>query len=101
MDFLRDLFSPPYPAQQRPEVEKLLRELVQIGKMEDFLSERPGGAFNYQCRHMRAIQIGKRLDEIGGLPMMEFARRHIRRSVGVQLISHLDYCWEGVGKWTS
>lgn len=101
MNFLRDLISPPFPARQRDEVDRLLNELIQIGKMEDFLSERPGGAFNIQSRHNRAIQIGRRLDEIGGLPMMEYARRRVRRNLGVQLASHLDYCWEGIGKWAS
>jgi hypothetical protein len=100
MDFFRDLFSRPYPAQLRSEVERLLTELTQIGKMEDFLSEHPGGGFTAQCRNVRAIQIGKRLDEIGGLSLMEFARRRIRRNLGVQLTSHLDYCWEGIGKWS-
>ncbi|TLM99783.1 hypothetical protein FDZ73_21105 [bacterium] len=101
MNILRDLFAPPYPARQREEVDRLLTELIQIGKMEDFLSERPGGAFNVQSRHIRAIQIGKRLDEIGGLPMMEFAKRRVRRRLGAQLTSHLDYCWEGIGKWSA
>ncbi len=101
MDFLRDLLSPPYPSQLRPEVERLLTELIQIGKMDDFLSERPGGSFNVQCRHLRAIQIGKRLDEIGGFALMEFARRRIRRSLGAQLTAHLEYCWDGIGKWTA
>lgn len=100
MDFLRDLFSPPYPAQQRQEVARLLTELVQIGKMEDFLSEHPGGSFNVQCRHARAIQIGRRLNEIGGFSLMEYARRRMRRSLGMQLTSHLDYCWEGIGEWS-
>jgi hypothetical protein len=101
MAFIRDFLSPPYPSRQRDEVERLLNELLQIGKMEDFLSERPGGSFNIQCRHIRAIQIGKRFDEIGGLAMMEFAKRRVRRRLGVQLTSHLDYCWEGIGTWTA
>lgn len=101
MDFFRDLFSPPYPSHQRQEVDRLLTELIQIGKMDDFLSERPGTGFNIQSRHIRAIQIGKRLDEIGGLRLMEFSRRRVRRNLGAQLASHLDYCWEGIGKWVS
>lgn len=101
MNFFRDLFFRPYPAQSRPEVERLLHELIQIGKVEDYLSERPGSGFNVQCRHVRAIQIGKRLDEIGGFELMEFARRRVQRSLGIQLTSHLDYCWDGIGKWVA
>ena len=101
MDFFRDLLSPPYSSHQRQEVERLLNELIQIGKVDDIISERPGTGFNFQSRHIRAIQIGKRLDEIGGLRLMEFSRRKVRRNLGAQLASHLDYCWEGIGNWVS
>ena len=71
MGFLSDLFSKPYPADRSREVDKLLNELFQIGVEQDYLSERPGGAYNHQCRHVRTREIGRRLDEIGGLDFNE------------------------------
>jgi hypothetical protein len=42
LDFLKGLFAkPPYPAQHKQEVETRPQDLIQIGKTEDFLSERP------------------------------------------------------------
>lgn len=100
MGFLSDLFSrPPYPPQKRDEVQRLLAELVQIGKRDDFLSERPGGPFNYQSRHTRAREIGKRLNEIGGLALMEYAHKQVRRKAGKELSAHLEYCWAEIGNW--
>ena len=75
MSWFMDLISKPYTAQHQQEVEKLIAELVQIGKRDDFLSERPGAGFNSQCRDIRARAIGKRLDEIGGLPVMEYVEK--------------------------
>ncbi len=99
MQFVKDLLAKPYPPQTKEEVERLLEELFRIGKTDDFLSERPGGGFNSQCRHIRTIEIGKRLDQIGGLELMEYANRQVRRKIGKQLSSHLEYAWNGVGKW--
>ena len=100
MGFFRDLFSkPPYPRDLKPEVDKLIEELLQIGKKEDYLSERPGGAFNGQCHHLRTRQIGRRLNEIGGLELMHYAHRQVKRKLGMQLSSHLEYCWNEIGGW--
>lgn len=100
MGFLSSLFgSKPYPPQARREVQALLEELIKIGHMDDFLSEHPGGAFNMQCRHIRTRQIGKRLDEIGGYPLMQYAYEQVRKKAGKQLASHLEYAWEEVGSW--
>lgn len=100
MSFLSNLFgAPPCPASQRPEVERLVAELVQIGIKEDYLSERPGGAFNPQCRHIRTREIGKRLHEIGGLELMEFAYKKVRGKAGKTLATHLEYAWNEVGNW--
>ncbi len=102
MDFLTDLIRKPYPSQNAPEVEKLLSELVQIGIRDDFLSERPGAGFNSQCRNVRARQIGTRLLDIGGMPLMEFAQRRVRRKSGKKgrsLSEHLEYAWAEIGDW--
>lgn len=99
MDYFRDLFSKPYPSHANQEVERMINELVRIGKTEDFLSERPGGAFNRECRHIRAREIGKRLDEVGGLSLMEYVNRQIRRKLGKNMSWHLEAAWKDIGKW--
>jgi hypothetical protein len=99
MSFLQDLISKPYPSEKSPEVEKLLAELIQIGKRDDFLCERFTPGFNSQMRNVRARDVGKRLDEIGGMALMEYAHRYIRRKTSKTLAEHLEYCWDGVAKW--
>ena len=100
MDFIQDLFSKPFPSEKAPEVERLIEELVKIGKTDDFLSERhQPPVFNHQHRHNRARQIGARLDEIGGMALMEYAQRQVKRKTSRALAEHLEYCWDEVGKW--
>jgi hypothetical protein len=99
MYFITDLFAKPYPAHASHDVERLLDELLKIGKTEDFLSERPGGAFNRECRHIRTRDIGKRLDELGGLELMEYANRRVRRKLGKNLSWHLEAAWKDIGHW--
>lgn len=87
------------PAGLRPEVNRMTEDLIKIGQLDDFLSERPGGAFNGQCRHIRARQIGERLNQIGGFELMEQTYKKIRKRLGAQLGSHLSYSWTDIGKW--
>jgi len=91
--------SPPCKGGDKPEVDSLLAELIKIGRNEDFLSERPGAGFNVQCRHVRTIFIGRRLNEIGGIELMEWVHKKVKRKLKGQLASHLEYAWDGVGKW--
>jgi len=100
MGFLSGIFGPqPYPSEYRKEVDDLIANLVRIGKMDDYLSEHSGGLFNAQSRHIEAIRIGRRLDEIGGLALMQYAYSQVRRKAGKQLASHLEYAWDDVGHW--
>ncbi len=102
MSFFQDLFFKPYSSEKAPEVEKLVEELIKIGKSDDFLSERHTPGFNSQFRNVRARQIGTRLHEIGGLELMEYAHRQVRRKCGKAgraLSEHLEYCWDDVGQW--
>lgn len=99
MQFLTDIFSKPYPADKAQEVERLIEELNRIGKTDDFLSERSGGAFNRDCRHIRAREIGTRLDEIGGVALMEYVNRQVRRKLGKNLSWHLEAAWKDIGEW--
>lgn len=88
-----------YPIEAKQEVEKLIAELVQIGDRDDFLSERPGHPFNTRCRHMRARDIGKRLNKIGGFDLMEYVNKKVQKKLGATLASHLEYAWAEIGDW--
>ena len=91
----------PFPKENKNEVNKLIEELLRIGNQDDFLSERPGGSFNAQCRHVRARQIGQRLNDIGDFKLMEYAYKKIRKKLGETLGEHLEYAWSDIGKWLS
>ena len=100
MGFLSGIFGPkPYPAEKRKEVNDLIMELIRIGKSDDFLSEHPGGQFNVQSRHIEAIRIGRKLDAIGGLALMQYAHEQVRKKAGKLLASHLEYAWDDLGSW--
>lgn len=95
-----DLFGKkPYPAANKKDIDRMIENLVSIGQKEDFLSERPGGSFNAQCRHIGAREIGQRLAEIGGFALMEFVLKRIRKRLGANLAAHLSYSWTDIGKW--
>ncbi len=101
MELFRNLFSsgPRIPTESRQEVNELIEELIKIGKQDDYLSERPGGLFNGQYRHIRARAIGNRLNAIGGLPLMQYAHDRVRKKLGLSLVSHLEYAWTDIGEW--
>jgi hypothetical protein len=99
MGFLSDIFNRPYPAHAKKEIEKLIEELIRIGNQEDFLSEKPGGAYNVQCRHIRTREIGKRLNELGGIGLMEYVQKKVHKRLNGALSEHLSYAWGEIGKW--
>ncbi len=104
MGFFSNLFGGPgLPAGVdkglREEAEKLILELIDIGRKDDFLSERPGGQFNAQCHNIRARAIGRRLNDIGGLELMQNARERVRRKLKLNMAAHLDYAWTDIGSW--
>ena len=81
--------------QKKAEVKKMIDELVKIGRMDDFLSVSPGGPFDIQCHHRDAKQIGRRLNEIGGLSLMMAVRQTIKYKLKDVLAEHLDHCGKG------
>jgi len=87
------------PQEEKQEVNHLLEELVKIGKLDDYLSTQPGGPFNVRCHHVRAHKIGERLNEIGGIELMQAARWHVKTKLKAVLAEHLDHCWKGIGDW--
>lgn len=100
MSFFDFLTKPkPYPQTSQAEVNALIKELIEIGVKEDFLSVVPGGSFNAQCRHVRTRRIGERLNAIGGLDLMQFAFSRVKKKAGKVLASHLEYAWAEIGPW--
>ncbi|MDY6872733.1 MAG: hypothetical protein SVR81_02030 [Chloroflexota bacterium] len=103
MNLWQTLFGHPAVRQlksvQKQEYKRLLEKLIQIGKTDDFLSLHPGGPFDVHCHHTEARRIGVRLNEIGGLPLMQAARAHVKRKLKATLAEHLDHCWQDVGGW--
>lgn len=87
------------PTHSKQEVKKLFDELIKIGKLDDFLSLRPGAPFNIRCHHTGARKIGESLNEIGGLELMQAARSHVKRKLKAVMAEHLDYAWQGIGEW--
>jgi hypothetical protein len=104
-DFIFDLFSGgnKYKVNlnpdQKKEVEILTRDLIEIGIKEDFLSERPGGAFDGHCHHRRAREIGEKLNAMDGMDLMWKVFYRVKRKAGKQLSEHLEYAWSGIGQW--
>ena len=85
--------------EQKQGLEALVNELISIGLKEDYLSERPGGAYNGQCHHRRTREIGEKLNALGGLDVMSLAFKRVKKKVGRQLGDHLEYAWAGIGEW--
>jgi len=103
MSILETIFGHPairqLPTESKREVNKLLDELIKIGQLDDFLSLQPGGPFNIRCHHIGARKIGKRINEIGGLSLMQAARSHVKRKLKAVIAEHLDYAWQDIGDW--
>jgi len=93
-----------------PEVEKLLAELVDIGRTDGFISKEPDGKFEH-FRHVRVREIGKELDAIGGTPLMRTvcnkydaivteAEKHGTHVINADSAA-LEIAWDGIGIWIS
>ncbi len=85
--------------QTKAEVKQMVEELVKIGRLDDFLSLTPGGPFDIQCHHRDAKQIGRRLNQMGGVALMFAVRQTVKYKLKDVLAEHLDHCWKGIGDW--
>ncbi len=103
MNLLTMLFGDPainaLDAHRKAEVRVMIEKLEKIGRTDDFLSLVPGGTFDMHCHHREAREIGKRLNEMGGVPIMMAVRNNIRRKLKDTLAEHLDHCWKDIGDW--
>jgi len=83
------------------EINALKLELMIIGKTIGFLSMEPGGEFNENLRHIRALEIGERLNRLGGIEVM----REVGEEVAYNLRDipgrgrELEAAWVGIGRW--
>ncbi len=92
-------FSKPFPRQNSDEMNRLMDELLQIGRKEDYLSERPGGQFDRECRHIRTREIGQRIFDFGGADSMEWMIKKIAKKGSKELAAHLEACWYRIGNF--
>jgi hypothetical protein len=82
-----------------PDVKELIAELIQIGQNEGYLSTEPSGKFNSDNHHIRAREIGERLDKLGGLTLMQETYSRVRPKVSNDRAKGLEYAWRYIGRW--
>uniref|UniRef100_A0A7C4XU80 Uncharacterized protein n=1 Tax=candidate division WWE3 bacterium TaxID=2053526 RepID=A0A7C4XU80_UNCKA len=92
-----------------PIIEKLINELVEIGRTDGFISKEPGGKFDENHHHTRAREIGEELNRTGGFILMQKVHYRVGALVtpAIQRGSHpitgssgsLDLAWNGIGDW--
>ena len=100
MSLFGNLFSKPQPVPPAPranDIGAFVQELNAIGTSDGFLSFRPGGKFNQQCRHIRAREIGMRLNMIGGSSLM----RKVYERVDCPKARQLAAAWDEIGDWAA
>lgn len=94
--FKRIFNKPEAPARTAgSDVNGFVEELMAIGLNEGYLSFRPGGRFNEQCRHIRAREIGMRLNMMGGSGLM----RRVYDRVDCPKRRQLSAAWDEIGDW--
>ena len=79
-------------------MDRLVAELIQIGRTDGYLSNTPGGSFNEYRQHIRAREIGEALNERGGMDMMRAACYRVRAALPGEARS-LESAWGGIGRW--
>jgi hypothetical protein len=80
--------------------DSLATELVRIGRGTPRFTAEPDQktpAYDSECRHKRAREIGQLLDAAGGRDLRVAAACRVRVSGGS--MRDLCDCWEGIGKW--
>jgi hypothetical protein len=71
------------------QLSPLVRELIMIGRSDDFLTE---------PHRQRTVEIGRRLHERGGHRAMLAAHQQVADWLPHQG-RHLEYAWDGIGDW--
>ena len=81
------------------EFDHLTAELIEIYRADGFLTDSPRDKFNKDKRNIRAIEIGERLNEMGGKKMMQHAYSKFKGELGGIPARELEWIWDGVGEW--
>ena len=82
-----------------PEADRLVEELIQIGETDGYLSMKAGGKFDGTKKHIRARQIGQKLNELGGMDLMRAANYTVRARLGGVQARELEAAWGYIGNW--
>jgi hypothetical protein len=88
------------------EIDKLVNELIEIGRGEGYLSElarqgqrrlcKADGIFNEDGENIRARHIGEILNQRGSRDLMVAAAYRVKNTLGSL---HLSSAWVGIGGW--
>ena len=81
-----------------PEVDALIAELIEIGRTCDFVSN-SGDDFDGNGYHIRAREIGTRLNEIGGMELMQAVYYNVLTALGPTRVRSLAFAWAHIGDW--
>lgn len=81
-----------------PEVDALVAQLIEIGQTCDFVSD-SGDNFDGNGYHIRAREIGIRLNEIGGMELMQTVCYRVVAILGPGLGRSLEVAWGYIGNW--
>jgi hypothetical protein len=81
-----------------PEVDSLVAQLVEIGQAYDYISG-SGDNFDGNGYHIRAREIGMRLNEVGGMELMQTVHYKVVAILGPRLGRSLEVAWGYIGDW--
>jgi hypothetical protein len=90
------------------ELDGLVDELIAIGSGVGFLAMEEGDGFNSSKRNIRAVEIGEKLNDMGGMELMKqvWYRVHLdkqgvprRNADGSTIAGQLEIAWSGIGEW--
>ena len=89
----------------RPELSKLILELIEIGKNEGFYNTKPVGSDWTRYKHKRAREIGVIISKLENkfgyenLELMKHAHAAICQEFDTAVGSELSGAWDAVGRW--
>lgn len=81
-----------------PDFDRLVAELIEIGKTDSYVSTVPGGKFDENRKHIRAREIGKILNERGGIDLMRAAYYRVLAALPEEACL-LELAWGYIGDW--
>lgn len=80
------------------EYDLLVKELIEIGRSDDYLSTEPGGKFDDRCRHLRTREIGNHLNDRGGKDLMCAVYYRVGHAMGSGAARRLEIAWGYIGE---